>query len=91
MASEGPTEQEMKESRQYLIGSLPRRLETNAGIASFLQMIEFFKLGMDYDVRMGDLLATVTREGVHAAARASLDPAKAAVVIAGPYDGTGTA
>ena len=88
MAAEGPTEREIKESRQYLVGSLPRRLETNAGIASFLQMVEFFDLGMDYDVQMAGLLATVTLEDVHAAARAVLDPAKAAVVIAGPYAGT---
>jgi zinc protease len=85
MANDGPTEQELAESRQYLIGSLPRRLETNAGIATFLQMMEFFGLGMDFDLRMPDLLARVTPEDVHAAARAILDPSRAAVVIAGPY------
>jgi zinc protease len=60
MAAEGPTDQEISESRQYLIGSMPRRLETNAGIASFLQMVEFFDLGMDYDVRVPELLRRVT-------------------------------
>ena len=88
MASEGPTPQELTESRQYLIGSMPRRLETNQGIANFLQMVEFFGLGMDYDLRMPDLLARVTRDEVHAAARAVLDPSKAAVMIAGPYSGS---
>jgi len=88
MANEGPTAQELTESRQYLIGSMPRRLETNQGIANFLQMVEFFGLGMDYDLRMPDLLARVTRDEVHAAARAVLDPSKAAVMIAGPYSGS---
>ena len=88
MAAEGPTDRELAESRQFLIGSLPRRLETNVGIANFLQMVEFFDLGMDYDVRVPDLLARVTRDDVHAAARAILDPARAAVVIAGPYTGS---
>jgi zinc protease len=88
MAAEGPTDRELAESRQFLIGSLPRRLETNAGIATFLQMVEFFDLGMDYDLRLPDLLARVTRDDVHAAARAILDPARAAVVIAGPYAGS---
>jgi zinc protease len=88
MAAEGPTDQEITESRQYLIGSMPRRLETNAGIASFLQMVEFFDLGMDYDVRVPELLRKVTRDDVHAAARAVLDPTKASIVIAGPYRGT---
>ena len=87
MAADGPTDQELTESRQYLIGSMPRRLETNAGIANFLQMVEFFGLGMDYDVRVAELLRAVTLDQVHAAARAVLDPSKAAIVIAGPYKG----
>jgi len=88
MAAEGPTDRELAESRQFLIGSLPRRLETNVGIANFLQTVEFFDLGMDYDLRVPDLLARVTRDDVHAAARAVLDPSKAAVIVAGPYTGS---
>jgi zinc protease len=87
MATEGPTEKEVAESKQYLIGSMPRRLETNVGIASFLQMVEFFDLGMDYDLRIPDLLGAVTRDDVHGAARAVLDPATESVVVAGPYTG----
>jgi zinc protease len=87
MAAEGPTDEELAESRQYLIGSMPRNLETNTGIASYLQLIEFFGLGLDYDLRVPDLLRAVTREDVHAAARRTLDPARAAVVVAGPFDG----
>ena len=77
MAADGPTERELAESRQFLIGSLPRRLETNVGIANFMQMVEFFGLGMDYDLRVPDLLARVTRDDVHAAARAVLDGQRA--------------
>jgi len=88
LAAEGPTDTEVAESRQYLIGSMPRNLETNAGIANYLQLIEFFGLGLDYDLRVPDLLRAVTREEVHAAARRALDPAKAAVVVAGPFDGS---
>jgi len=87
LMSDGPTTQEIAESKQYLIGSLPRMLETNAGIASFLQIVERFGLGLDYDVRMPGLLQQVTRDDVHAAARRAIDPSKAAVVVAGPYDG----
>jgi zinc protease len=87
LAAEGPTEREIQESKQYLSGSMPRNLETNVGIANFLQMVEFFNLGLDYDVRVPLLLASVTQEQVVAAARHALDPSKAAVVIAGPYSG----
>jgi len=65
---------------------MPRQLETNSGIANFLQMVEFFTLGLDYDMRLPGILQQVTRDQVHEAARRSLDPARAAVVIAGPYD-----
>ena len=87
LAAEGPTESEMTESTQYLIGSMPRTLETNLGIATFLQTEECFDLGLDYDLRVPDLLRAVTREDVHAAARRTLVPSHAAVVIAGPYAG----
>jgi zinc protease len=85
--AEGPTEREMAESLQYLIGAMPRQLETNTAIANFLQTVEFFGLGLDYDVRVPALLRAVTRDDVVAAARSALDPAKATVVVAGPYDG----
>ena len=85
LVSEGLTAKEVDDSRQYLIYALPRALETNAGIASFLQNAEFFGLGLDYDVRLPGLLEAVTLDEVNAAARRSLHPDRAAVVIAGPY------
>ena len=65
---------------------MPRALETNAGIAIFLQTAEFFGLGLDYDVRLPDHLRAVTLDEVNAAARRVLDPDRATVVIAGPYE-----
>lgn len=88
MAVDGPTEDELAESRQYLIGSMPRNLETNLGIANYLQMMEFFSLGLDYDLRVPGLLRAVTLDEVHAAARQALDPSRASIVVAGPFDGT---
>jgi zinc protease len=88
LAQEGPSDREIAESKQYLIGSLPRSLETNVGIATFLQIAELFGLGRDHDVRLPGLLAAVTREEVHAAARAILQPSRATITVAGPYDGS---
>jgi predicted Zn-dependent peptidase len=51
-------------------------------------MVEFFDLGMDYDVRVPALIGRVTRDDVHAAAREVLDPAQASIVVAGPYNGS---
>ena len=81
---DGFTEKEVAESRQYLVGSLPRQLETNGGIASFLLNAEFYGLGLDYDRRLPDLIRAVTRDAAMEAARRLLDPARAIVVVAGP-------
>lgn len=86
-AADGPTDRELAESKQYLIGSMPRTLETNVGIATFLQTAELFGLGLDYDLRLPGLLSEVSRDQVHEAARAALDPSRATVVVAGPYSG----
>jgi zinc protease len=86
--ADGPTDRELVESKQYLIGSMPRTLETNIGIANFLQTAEFFGLGLDYDLRVPGLLQAVTREEVLAAARTVLDPERAAIAVAGPYAGS---
>jgi zinc protease len=86
MAKEGATERELAESKQHLIGSVPRTLETNAGIAAFLQTAEYFGLGLDYDVRLRDLISSVTQEGVAGVARRFLDPSRATITVAGPGD-----
>ena len=84
LAATGPTMRELDESRAYLIGSIPRLLETNQSIASFLQMCEDYALGLDFDQRLPQLLNAVTLEQVHSAAAELLDPARAAIAIAGP-------
>ena len=69
LVDDGVSAKELDDSRQYLVGSMPRALETNAAIATFLQMAEFFGLGTDYDVRMPALLRAVTLDEVNAVAR----------------------
>ena len=83
---EGLTAKEVNESRQFLIGSMPRSLETNAGIANFLQTAEFFGLGLDYDRRLPGLLEAVTLDAASEAAREAVDPSRATIVVAGPYE-----
>ena len=81
----GFTAQEIDESKSYLVGSLPRQLETNAAIASFLLNAEFFDLGLDYDVRLPGLIQSVTLDAANAAARQLLDPSRATIAVAGPW------
>jgi zinc protease len=85
IVTDGITQKELDDSRRYLVGSIPRALETNAAIANFLQTGEFFGLGLDYDARLPELLGAVTLDQANAAARRLLDVNSATIVIAGPY------
>jgi zinc protease len=84
LGRDGATERELAETRQYLIGSIPRMLETNQSIALFLQTTEFFQLGLDYDRRLPALLQAVTLDDVNAAAASVLNPDLASIAVAGP-------
>ena len=81
----GVTAEELKDTTRYLVGAMPRMLETNAGIATFLQAAQTFGLGLDHDRRLPGLIQAVTLEAIHDAAE-RLDPARATVVVAGPYE-----
>lgn len=82
---EGLSPKELDESKRYLIGSIPRQLETNSGIAGFLLSVEFYSLGADYDRRLPALLDAVTLDDVNRVARRLVDPARAGIVVAGPW------
>ena len=82
----GFTAQEIDESKSYLVGSLPRQLETNAAIASYLLTADFFELGLDYDVRLPGMVQAVTLDAANAAARGLLEPSRATIAVAGPWN-----
>jgi predicted Zn-dependent peptidase len=75
---------ELADSCRYLVGSMPRVLETNAGIASFLHTAEHFGLGLDFDRRLPGLLERVTLDEVNETAATFLTPDRAAISVAGP-------
>ncbi len=86
MAADGLTAEELEASKRYLVGSMPRMLETNEGIATFLQSCEQYGLGMDHDVKLPGLLRAVTLDQANDVARRFLVPGRATVTIAGPYE-----
>ena len=86
----GFTLQEIDESKSYLVGSLPRQLETNAAIASFLLNADFLDLGLDYDARLPGLIQSVSLDAANAAARQLLAPSRATIAVAGPWMKTAT-
>jgi zinc protease len=76
---------ELADSKAYLTGSMPLRLETNEGVARAILDMELYGLGLDYLQRYPGLVEAVTVEEVQAVAQAYLDPDRYALAIAGPY------
>ena len=84
MAEAGVTGKELADSTRYLVGSMPRMLETSAGIAGFLLSCEQFGLGMDHDLRLPALIGGVTLADTNDLARRFLAPERATITVAGP-------
>jgi zinc protease len=78
------TEQELADAADYLIGSVPVRMETNDGIAGYLLNTEYYGLGMDYVYRAPGYIRAQTREALREAARRHMDPSTFSTAIAGP-------
>lgn len=75
---------ELEDSKRYLTGSLPLRLETNDGVASTLADMEWQELGLDYVQRYADTINALTVEDVQAAAQKYLDAKTYVLTVAGP-------
>jgi zinc protease len=82
--SDGIAEEEVDAGRRYLAASLPRRAETNEGIAAELHEMEFLGLGLDYLARLPGILAGVMRDDALEALRRHVRPAERVTVVAGP-------
>ncbi|MGV3719575.1 MAG: M16 family metallopeptidase, partial [Actinomycetota bacterium] len=78
------TETEFADACDYLIGSLPLRLETNDGVAASLLNAEYFGLGLDYIERYPGYIRAEGRESLRQAARDYLDPDRFSIAMAGP-------
>jgi zinc protease len=78
------TDEELADGKSFLTGSLPIALETNDGVASTLLAIELYGLGLDYLDRYREIINTITRNDVLAAAQTHLNPERVAVGIAAP-------
>jgi zinc protease len=77
------SEQELRDAKDYLIGSFPLRLDTNRKVASFLAQVEYYQLGLDYPERYADLVGKVSREDVQRVAKQYMHPEKLITVVVG--------
>lgn len=89
MAEEGPSEQELADAKNYVLGAYAiNNLDTSSAIARTLVDLQIEKLGMDYIERRDELIGAVTLGQVREAARLLLS-GEPAVMIVGPADEAG--
>ena len=78
------SDEELSDVQRQLSGSLPLRLETNAGIGGYLLNMAWYDLGLDYLVRYADRIRAVGADDVLRVARAYLSADEYVLVAAGP-------
>jgi len=74
-------DQELADAKAYLIGSFPLRMDTNAKLASLLNLVELHSLGLSYFHDYPKAIAAVTKEDVLRVAQKYLNPDRYALVI----------
>jgi zinc protease len=81
---DGPTEKELKASKQNITGGFPLRISSNGKIADNLSSIGFYNLPLDYLDTFNDHVDAVTVEQIKAAFKNRVHPDKMVTVTVGP-------
>jgi zinc protease len=80
---EGPTEDELKEAKQNITGGFPLHIASNSDIVTYLALIGFYDLPLDYLDTVVAKVRAVTREQIRDAFRRRLDPDRMVFVQVG--------
>jgi len=80
---EGPTEEELIAAKKNITGSFALRIDSNAKILSYLVVIGFYGLPLDYLDTFNAKVEAVTREQIIDAFRRRVSPGTMATVIVG--------
>lgn len=87
MREEGPSAEELDNSKSSLIGGFALRFDALRPIARFLVSMQWEDLGIDFMDRRNDLMRAVTLDDMKRVARRLLDPDKLLVVVVGRPEG----
>ncbi len=83
LLNDGPTQEEVEASRDYMAGVFPLRLETTGQIASRIAELIIYDLPEDYHATYRDRIRQVTRDQALDAARRCIRPEEITVVVGG--------
>jgi zinc protease len=79
----GPTDAELDAAVRNITGGFPLRIAGNGKIVSYLSVIGFYDLPLDYLDQFQDRIRSVTAEQIRDAFRRRVDPQKLALVMVG--------
>jgi zinc protease len=85
---DGPTQDELTASVNNITGGFPLLIENNSKILSYIVMIGFYGLPLDYLETFNDKVSAVTREQIMDAYRRRVHPADMATIIVGGEPGS---
>ena len=86
LLDEAPSDREVADTKDYLIGSFPYTVETLSGLASRLSDLAVYDLGDDYYAAQAQALRSISASELLDTARELLTPDQAVVVCAGPAE-----
>ena len=84
IADNGITPAELKDSKDYIIGSFGLNLDKNENLASFLTSMQLYNLGQDYLDKRNNYFKSVTIDQVNALAKRLIKPENLVFIKVGP-------
>lgn len=89
MVDKGVTEEELRNAKDYLVGSFPLKFTTNSKIAGYLTYMEIYNLGLDYMDKFPRIIESLTVDDINRAAKKYLHPENCLLVVVGNEDKMG--
>jgi zinc protease len=85
---DGPTNEELEQSKKNITGGFPLRTASNADIASYIAMIGFYEQPLDYLDTFSEKINKITRDEVMDAYNRRVHPEKMLTIIVGKQEST---
>jgi zinc protease len=79
----GPTDKEVTQAKNNMVGGFPLRLDSNKKIIEYLAVIGFYRLPLNWLETYTVQVEAVTREEILRAFRARVQPAQLRTVVVG--------
>jgi zinc protease len=81
---EGPTAAQLAAAKKNITGGFPLRIDSNRNILSYVGMLGFYGLPLDYLDTFGERINAITIDDVRRAFARHIDPQRLVTVMVGP-------